>query len=80
VRSLVLTQGARLIALGLTLGILGELGLSRFLRSMLYGVGRADPITLAGVVLILGGVALLASWLPARRAARLDPVIALRTE
>jgi putative ABC transport system permease protein len=80
VRSLVLTQGARLIALGLTLGILGALGLSRFLRSMLYGVGRADPITLAGVVLILGGVALLASWLPARRAARLDPVIALRTE
>jgi predicted permease len=80
VRSLVLGQGATLVGVGLTLGMLGALALSQVLRTMLFGVGRNDPITLAGVILILGGVALLASWLPARRATRVDPVVALRTE
>jgi predicted permease len=80
VRSLVLGQGATLVALGLTLGILGALVLSQVLRSMLFGVGRNDPITLAGVAIVLGAVALFASWLPARRASQVDPMVALRTE
>ena len=80
VRSLVLGEGATLVGLGLLLGILGAVGLSQVLRSMLFGVGRNDPVTLAGVAVLLGGVALLASVLPAWRAARVDPIVALRTE
>ncbi len=79
-RSLVLGQSATLVALGLALGMLGAVGLSQVLRTMLFGVGRNDPITLVGVALVLGGVALLASWLPARRAAAVDPMVALRAE
>jgi ABC-type antimicrobial peptide transport system permease subunit len=78
VRSLVLGEGALLAGLGLLLGTLGALALSRVLRTMLYGVGRADPITLAAVAAILGGVALLASWAPARRAASTDPAVVLK--
>lgn len=80
VRSLVLGQGAALAAIGLGLGLLGALGFSRILTTLLYGIGSGDPVTIAGVLVILGAVTLLASWLPARRASRLDPVIALRTE
>jgi putative ABC transport system permease protein len=78
VRSLVLGEGALLAGLGLLLGTLGALALSRILRTMLYGVGRADPITLGAVAAILGGVALLASWAPARRAAGTDPAVVLK--
>jgi ABC-type lipoprotein release transport system permease subunit len=67
-----------LAGLGLLLGTLGALALSRVLRTMLYGVGSADPITLAAVAAILGGVALLASWAPARRAASTDPAVVLK--
>jgi len=56
------------------------MALSRVLRGMLFGVSSFDPIAYAGLTLVLAGVALLASWLPARRAARVDPVIALRAE
>ncbi|HET9274958.1 MAG TPA: FtsX-like permease family protein, partial [Gemmatimonadales bacterium] len=78
VRSLVLRQGVRLAAVGLGLGALGALALSQLLRTLLFGVGRADPVTFAGVAVILGGVALLASWLPARRAYRTDPALVLK--
>jgi predicted permease len=78
VRSLVLGEGAVLAGLGLLLGTLGALGLSGVLRTMLYGVGRADPGTLAAVAAVLGGVALLASWAPARRAAGTDPAVVLK--
>jgi putative ABC transport system permease protein len=78
VRSLVLGEGARLAGLGLLLGTLGALALSGVLRTMLYGVGRADPGTLAAVAAVLGGVALLASWAPARRAAGTDPAVVLK--
>jgi putative ABC transport system permease protein len=78
VRSLVLGEGAVLAGLGLLLGTLGALALSGVLRTMLYGVGRADPGTLAGVAVVLGGVALLASWAPARRAAGTDPTVVLK--
>lgn len=79
-RWLVLGQGARLVAGGLGIGLLAAFGLSRLLAGLLYGVGAADPATFAGVALLLAGVALLASYLPARQAMRVDPVVALKAE
>ena len=80
VRGLVLGQGARLVAAGLAIGLAGALAVSRLLGALLYGVHPNDPVTLAVVAAGLGGVALVASWLPARRAAGVDPVVALRSE
>ncbi len=80
IRALVVRQGAYLTGVGLTLGLLGALAASRALRRLLYGVGPFDPATFAGVALILGAVAMLACWLPARRATRVDPMDALRAE
>jgi predicted permease len=77
---LVLGSAARQIVPGLGLGLAGAFFLTRMLRSQLFGVSATDPLTYAGVALALGGVALLASWLPARRAARVDPMEALRNE
>ncbi len=79
-RALVLGQGAWLTAAGLALGLAGALAAARLLTPLLYGVVVTDPITYASVALVLGGVALLASWLPARRAARVNPVDVLRFE
>ena len=62
------------------LGLGGALGLSHFLTSLLFGVTPNDPLAYVVVSILLFGVALLASYLPARRAARIDPVIALRSE
>ena len=65
---------------GIIVGIGGALALTRFLETMLYGMAPRDPIVIAGVSLLLAGTALLASWLPARRATRIDPMIVLRAE
>jgi putative ABC transport system permease protein len=73
-------EGARLIAWGLALGLAGALAASRLLAGLLFEIDPTDPWTLIGVTLLLSSVALLASWLPARRAARLDPQIALRRD
>ncbi len=78
VRGLVLMQGALLAGLGLVLGVLGALTLTRFLGSQLYEVGTTDLRTFVAVPLLLGSVALLACYVPARRATRVDPVEALR--
>jgi putative ABC transport system permease protein len=78
VRRLVLSEGARLAALGVGIGLLGALALTRVMRSLLYGVGTYDPVTFVGVAAALAGVALAACWLPARRAALVDPIVALR--
>jgi len=80
IRRLVLGQGARIVAASLGLGLGGAAALSRLLEGLLVGVAPWDPATYAAATLLLGAVPLLACWLPARRAARLDPVAALRTE
>jgi putative ABC transport system permease protein len=80
VRTLVVGQGAALAGAGLALGLVGAVVLTRLLASLLYGVGARDPVTFVGVTLTLGLVALVASDIAARRAARLDPMAALRTE
>jgi len=77
---LVLGHGLRLTLVGLAVGTAGALGLTRLFRSLLYEVGPTDPLTFGVVVLLLICVALAASYLPARRAMRVDPMIALRYE
>jgi putative ABC transport system permease protein len=80
VLGLIIGQGLRLILIGVALGLAGALGLTRMLADLLFGVGPRDPITFAAVPLLLMGVALLASYLPARRATKVDPLVALRHE
>ncbi|MCA1828024.1 MAG: ABC transporter permease [Myxococcales bacterium] len=80
VLKLIVGQGARLAAIGIVAGIAGAFALSRVMASLLYGVSATDPLTYAGLALLLGGVAVGACWLPARRAVRVDPAIALRAE
>jgi predicted permease len=77
---LVLGHGLVLTGLGLVLGLCGAVALARVLASLLYGIGALDPLTLGAVVLTLTAVATLASWLPAHRASRLDPLVAIRAE
>ena len=77
---LVFSEGAAIVALGLAVGVLGSWGLSRYLASLLYAVRPLDPAIMALVALIMTAVALLATTLPAWRAARVDPIIALRQE
>ncbi|NIR44039.1 MAG: ABC transporter permease [Gemmatimonadetes bacterium] len=77
---LVLGQGMRLAALGIVVGVLVAVALARVLQSQLYGVGAADPLVLAAVIVILSGIAALACYVPARRATRVNPVEALRHE
>jgi putative ABC transport system permease protein len=77
---LVMTEGLRVALAGVTIGLLAALLLTRLMSSLLFGVGANDPFTFAAIALVLGGVALLACYLPARRAARVDPMNALRQE
>jgi putative ABC transport system permease protein len=77
---LVVGQGMRLAAIGVAIGVAAALLLGRLIASLLYGVGSHDVATFAGVVVVLLGSAALACWVPARRAARVDPVVALHAE
>lgn len=80
VRRLVVWQGMTLTLTGLAIGTAGALALSRLVTHLLYGVTPTDPITFAGVCAMFAAVAALASLIPAGRAARVDPIVALRTE
>ena len=77
---LTLRQGMSLAGIGATLGAAGALALGRFITSLLFQVEASDPATLTAAALVLIGVALLACWIPARRATRVDPLVALRSE
>ena len=77
---LLMGEGARLGALGLGFGLIGAVGVAKAMGGLLYGLSPGDPVTFALVPLTLGAVVLLATYFPARRAARSDPVAALRSE
>jgi putative ABC transport system permease protein len=80
VMGLILGQGLMLALFGVAIGVAGALAMSRILSSMLFGTRAADPVTYAMVAAVFVGIALAASYFPARRAARRDPVRALRSE
>ncbi len=80
VLKLIVGQGAVLVALGVGIGLAGALGVTRFLRSMLFGVSPFDPVSFVAVTVVLSAIAFFASYIPARRAARVDPIEALRAE
>jgi predicted permease len=80
VLSLVARQGLKLVLIGVGIGLGAAAAVTRLLSSLLYGITATDPATFAGVSLLFIGVSLIACWLPARRAARVDPMVALRCE
>jgi putative ABC transport system permease protein len=80
VLQLVLGHGTKLTLIGVAIGIAGALALTDFLRSLLFGVSVIDPLTYSSVAILLAAVALTACYLPARRASRVDPMVALRYE
>ena len=73
-------RGLALTGIGLAIGTVAAAGLTRFLQTMLFEISPLDPETFGGVAVILGAVGLFACWLPARRAAKVDPMVALRCE
>jgi ABC-type antimicrobial peptide transport system permease subunit len=77
---LVLMRALRVVVAGLLVGLAGAAGVTRVLQRFLFGVTPTDPLAFATVTLLLMAVGLLAAWLPARRATRIDPVRALRAE
>ena len=78
--ALVLRQGLSLTLLGVLIGLVGAIGATRALMTLLFDVSRLDPVTYVGVIMLLASVSVLACWLPAWRAARVDPAITLRAE
>jgi putative ABC transport system permease protein len=77
---LVLGQGLTLTGAGLLVGLVGAAALARLISSLLFGVSSTDPVTYGLIAILLGGVAALACYVPAARAARVDPLMALRTD
>jgi putative ABC transport system permease protein len=77
---LVVGQAMTLVGISLIVGVAGAFAATRLLNSLLFGVGASDPVTFVSIVLLVSAVAFVAAWLPARRATRVDPIIALRAE
>jgi putative ABC transport system permease protein len=77
---LIVGQAMTLVGISLVLGLAGAFAATRLLSSLLFGVGASDPVTFIGIVLLVSAVAFIAAWVPARRATRVDPIIALRAE
>jgi len=80
VLQMVLRQGFRLAAIGVAIGVGAAMAVARLMTSLLYGVSAGDPLTFTGVAVLLSCVALMACYIPARRAMRVDPLVALRYE
>jgi putative ABC transport system permease protein len=80
VMAMVLGQGLRTVLLGVVIGVAGSLAVTRAIQSLLFGVSAADPLTFAVMILLLISAALLARYIPARRAARVDPMVAFGYE
>ena len=80
VLQMIISQGAYLAVAGITGGLLLAFALSHFMKSVLFGVDSLDPATLLAVTILFAGIALLASYIPARRATRIDPMMALHYE
>src|SRR5688572_26237555 len=80
VQRMVIRHGLTLTTLGVAIGIAGALVLTRMMNALLFGVGASDPVTYSAITALLASVALVACWMPARRAARVDPLVALRSE
>ena len=78
VRGMILGQALKLTAIGVTLGLAGAFAAGRFLASLVFGVGTHDTLIFLGAAMLLVAVALVASWTPAQRAMRVDPLVALR--
>jgi ABC-type antimicrobial peptide transport system permease subunit len=76
----VLNEAALIVIAGVGAGLLGSLLLTRFLQTLLFDIKPTDPLTFGALTILLSGVALLASFIPARRASRIDPLLALRHE
>ena len=77
---LIVGQAMMLVGISLIVGLAGAFAATRLLNSLLFGVGASDPVTFIAIVLLVSAVAFIAAWLPARRATRVDPIIALRAE
>ena len=77
---MVLGQALRLAVVGIGLGLMGALAFARLLKGLLFGITASDPLTFGIVALLLVGVTLIACWIPARRATKVDPLVALRYE
>ncbi len=80
VRRMVVAQGARVVAVGVVVGLVVSVGITRALQRLLYGVGAVDLTTFAGTTLLMLGIGMLASYLPARRASIVDPIVSMLGE